>query len=119
MMLVKTITWFGNRAVVACDGNCRKAWGINRRPSVEMSDNEDDTADLADHELGDAPVNPGTYEGGDAKPTDYTDPRRQNKWCCRECERSRIVVDAGEVTLPDYSRRVCNIPGSDPGEGGS
>jgi hypothetical protein len=109
-MLVKAIIWFGNPAVVACDGRCEKAWGINNRPVVQLSDNPDDYEFLADGELGEAPRNPGTYEGQHGKPSDYSDPYRQNKWCCRECERSKIVEPAGVVVLPDYGKRVGNIP---------
>ena len=79
----------------------------------------DDTAYLADGELGDAPADPGTYEGECAKPTDYDDPTRQNKWCCRECERSRIYDAGAVVELSDFSRRVYNQPATDrPGHGG-
>ena len=79
------ITYFGHPMKVACDRHCNKAWGINNRPRVQLSEGEDDYAYLADSELGDAPFNPGTYEGGDAKP-DSPD-EFPNKWCVRECER--------------------------------
>lgn len=61
--------------------------------------------------MGEAPADPGTYEGGDAKPTYLGE--RLNKWCVRECERSQIVK-AGEpravVEAPDLSRRLFNMP---------
>src|ERR1043166_4419706 len=85
----KLITFCGQRAKVACDGNCSKAWGNSRRPRVQLSDNVDDYAFLADGERGDAPVEPGTYEGlaMEAKPTNATGPDDVNRWCVRECER--------------------------------
>lgn len=109
-ILVKAITWFGKPAVVACDGRCEKAWGINNRPQVELSDDPDDYEFLADDELGEAPRDPGTYEGQHGKPDDYSDPHRQNKWCSRECERSVIVGPSGVVLLTDYGKRVRNKP---------
>jgi hypothetical protein len=112
-MLVKSITYFGVPVVLVCDGHCNKAWGINNRPRVQLSDVEDDYSGLADREVGVAPIDPGTYEGSDAKPTDYRDPKRQNKWCVRECERSVLVDGSGGVVeLPDYRGRVFNIPSS-------
>lgn len=84
----KTIIFFGQQAKVNCDENCNKAWGINLRPRIyaELPDeiyplpggsifpagkeiDFDDYAYLSDNELGDAPIDPGTYEGGCAKPT--------------------------------------------------
>lgn len=110
---VKLIMWFDHPAALACDGKCGKAWGINHRPNVQLSkDNEDDCAFLADGELPDAPENPGTYEGGHGKPLPHEP--KLNKWCARECERSTIYghLDAGKTheTLPDFSERVYNIP---------
>lgn len=75
---------FGLPILLACDGKCEKAWGNNGRPKRQLSDDSDDYEFVADSELGDAPADPGTYEGGDAKPIDRT----HNKWCFRECERS-------------------------------
>ena len=104
-MHTKEIKWFGFAAVLACDGLCEKAYGINNRPKVSLSEDEDDFAWLSDGELVDAPIDPGTYEGGCAKPTD---PSGKNKWCARECERS-VVADPGHpITLPDFSRRCFN-----------
>ena len=97
--------------LLLCDGNCRKAWGINHRPKVEFSETDpDDYAFLPDAELGDAPEDPGTYEGGHAKPSADGGPHRQNKWCYRECERS-ISLDAGEeFRRPhDFSKKVYNM----------
>lgn len=87
---------------------CHKAWGINNRPKEQLSDDDDDYAFLADSELGEAPEDPGTYEGGHAKPTRAED--RLNKWCFRECERSCIAKRGEALTPPDFSKRLFNIP---------
>ena len=91
------ITYFAQRAKVCCDGNCRKAWGINNRPRVQLSDDPDDFEYLADDELGDAPVDPGTYEGMSAKPLSVAE--FPNKWCVRECERCKMS-SPGESSEP-------------------
>ncbi len=108
----KRITFFGQPATVGCDGQCHKAWGSDGRPRVLLSindDNEDDYAYLADHELGAAPVDPGTTEGNDGKPLSAAS--FPNRWCVRACERSRMT-SPGEVDVPlklnDFTRRVCN-----------
>src|SRR5258708_1531509 len=95
-MILKSITYFGGLATHACDGQCDKAWGINSRPSVAAhtpgfnGDPHDDYAYLADDELGIAPRDPGTYEGGYGKPKRARGPEDINKCCVRECERSWI-----------------------------
>ena len=103
------ITYFGQKAKVNCDGNCLKAWGINQRPRVALSDDPDDYAFLADHELGLAPSCPGAYEGGDGKPSSAAE--FPNKWCVRECERSDMS-SPGEPDLPlavrDFNVRQFN-----------
>lgn len=86
------IVYFGQRAKVACDGNCAKAWGRSQRPT---RDGEDDY--VPDAELGIAPVDPGTYEGEDSKPLSVT--QFPNKWCVRECERC-VMSRPGEWNLP-------------------
>lgn len=107
-MHTKTITFMGQPAVLACDGNCAKAWGIQCRPSEQLDPNDDDDiAYLADGELGDAPADPGTYEGGHGKPAG---PHDMNKWCARQCERSDMAPTVGTVRLHDYSRRLLNKP---------
>lgn len=66
----KLITYCGQPAKVGCDEKCHKAWGSNSRPKVRLSkDDYDDYYYLSDDELGVAPIDPGTYEGGCAKPT--------------------------------------------------
>ena len=85
------ITWFGRRAALMCDGKCHKAWGINNRPSLQLSNDCDDVLYLSDDECGEAPAHPGTWEGAHTKPT--CESEYLNKWCARECERSVIVED--------------------------
>lgn len=92
--------FFGKTATLQCDGNCNKAWGVNSRPRLVPEDNDDDFCYLSDNELGTAPKNPGTYEGGEAKPVIPM----HNKWCWRECERSSI-----NGTPDDFTCRVFNI----------
>ena len=72
------IIFFGQQVTVICDEKCNKAWGINAHPRIgdEM---------IADKLLGDAPADPGTYEGGEDK-----NPGSHNRWCVRECERSEL-----------------------------
>ena len=112
----KIIQYFGKPCKVACDENCKKAWGLNSRPKEIVSDVEDDVVWLADSELGEAPDDPGTYEGGHAKPTCRAE--MLNKWCVRECERSERTLTSQtvdhEIKLPDWSKRLYNIPTSNP-----
>lgn len=83
---METIIMFcDQQAKVGCDEKCEKAWGNENRPKVQLSEDEDDYAFLSDDELGEAPIDPGTYEGGQAKPIDKKD--IPNRWCIRECER--------------------------------
>jgi hypothetical protein len=107
----KLITYCGQKAKVACDERCNKAWGINQRPKVSLSEDVDDYAYLMDLELGIAPVNPGTTEGEHAKPTNNFE--KMNKWCVRQCERS-VMSEDGEwnepLVLPDFSKRIYNKP---------
>lgn len=111
--LERQIRWFNRTCLLICDGRCDKAWGVNHRPRIYFDPEEpDDCAWLADGELGEAPVDPGTYEGGQAKPTRPEE--RLNQWCARECERSEILEveewpDLHEH-LPDFSVRRYNQP---------
>ena len=106
-MHTKTIQWMGRTIVLACDGNCGKAWGITQRPKQPLGDDPDDVAYLADGELGDAPADPETYEGGCAKPAS---PGGMNRWCARECERSDMAATVDKLVLPDYNVRLFNQP---------
>lgn len=108
-MIQRQMTWFGRSATLACDGECHKAWGITQRPHIAFDPaNPDDIAWLSDSEAGAAPAEPGTYEGGDAKPRSPQE--RLNKWCARECERSRIAEAGEAIELPDYTKRRFNQP---------
>jgi len=105
-MITKLITYCGKPAIIGCDGNCDKAWGINSRPKVDI---DGVTFMKSDDELGIAPSDPGTYEGGQAKPTNKEE--MLNKWCCRECERCDINNFGTQpvpesLTLPDFSVRI-------------
>ncbi len=64
------IIYFGKNVILSCDGKCDKAWGIN----------------WIGKKIKPAPIDPGTYEGGHPKPID----KKHNKWCARECERSKM-----------------------------
>lgn len=103
------ITYFGQPTKVACDRNCKKAWGISQRPKRQLSEDEDDVMWLSDGELGKAPVDPGTYEGGYGKPE--SPDMFPNKWCVRECERCEIS-EKGKFNEPleltDWSKPVYN-----------
>jgi hypothetical protein len=111
-MIKKDIIFVGRKLVLACDAQCHKAWGVNERPSVQLSDDENDYAFLADHELGFAPADPGSTEGGYPKPRSPDE--RLNKWCARECERSKMVRPDEELKLPNFDERVYNRPSSNP-----
>ncbi len=124
MPLCKAIIYFGKPVVVACDGQCNKAWGTNSRPKLYyMEDLEhprklvegetprdwDDFVYCSDDSLGEAPADPGTYEGGDGKPssTPLENPLAMNKWCTRECERSKFVAEG--LILPTFSPPTRNL----------
>jgi hypothetical protein len=111
-MLKKEIIYFEQKALIACDGKCEKAWGTNNRPRIQLSEeDEDDWVWLADTELGLAPRDIGTYECEDGKPRNKTE--KLNKWCCRECERcymSRPNEFDQPIILKDFNNRVYNIP---------
>jgi hypothetical protein len=107
-MPTATVTYFGKQVVVSCDGKCDKAWGGQLRPHKHLSDEDpDDYYLLADDELGDAPADPGTYEGGHAKPASAL--YFPNKWCVRECERCYMDGRGN-----DYTKRVYNLSSSEP-----
>ena len=107
--MIQRICFAGQPAVVDCDRKCRKAWGMNNRPRTQLSDDPDDYVFLADGELGKAPKDPGTCEGGEAKPGNkHTGPL--NKWCVRECERCVMADPNEELVLPDFDNPKPNIP---------
>lgn len=110
-MLKEELIYCGYEATVVCDEVCDKAWGITSRPKIHLDEeNSEDFVWLADHELGTAPIDPGTYEGGHAKPTSKEE--RMNKWCIRECERctmSTLGQTGKPIEVTDFSKRVSNI----------
>lgn len=106
-MYITNGRYCGQPIVLACDGQCGKAWGINCRPRFYLSPDPDDIAMFADHELGVAPIDPGTYEGGHMKPLGPAD-GEHNKWCCRECERCVMLRPDEDIILPDFSQRSYN-----------
>ena len=113
-VLVRATYYHDGPSVVACrPAGARGRGGSPRRPLVVLSDSVDDFAWLSDEELGTAPTYPGSFEGADGKPVDYDDPLRLNRWCARECERS-VILRAGPLVLPDFTRRVANVRGHDP-----
>jgi hypothetical protein len=110
-LIHKEITFCGQPAFILCDGKCDKAWGINNRPKVVLTEGDDDDYYyVPDGALGVAPEDPGTYEGFDGKPSQRDGPNRMNKWCSRECERSIFLnprTDAFERPK-NFNRRVFN-----------
>jgi hypothetical protein len=107
-VFTKQIVWFGRPVTLACDGKCDKAWGFTLRPKVEFDPEEpDDSAMLADHELGAAPAAPATAEGGCGKPAS---PAQMNRWCSRQCERSSLFEAGEQVVVKDFSQRRYNQP---------
>lgn len=107
--LKRTIIYMGLSRVLACDGRCEKAWGLNARPCAQLDhEDKDDFAWLADGELGDAPEDPGSYEGDHAKPSPAQ--KLESKWCARQCERSTMVEFGEDIVLRDLSQRFYNKP---------
>ena len=47
--------YFGKASVLACDGLCSMAWGIQGRPRISFSDNVDDYVYQKDSVAGPAP----------------------------------------------------------------
>jgi hypothetical protein len=111
-VIVKRLTFFGQPATHACDGRCDKAWGHNGgRPQVQLSDDVDDYAYLADGELGTAPGVTGVTEDEQSKPFHAKGPEDINKWCVRECECAWMSPPGQpdkEPELPDFSARFYN-----------
>ena len=82
------VIYFGQKVTVTCDRKCNKAWGASSRPKNKGG------FDMSDDEFGEAPQDPGTYEGGHAKP--LSPDAFPNKWCVRECERCTHTTIAKE-----------------------
>lgn len=104
------IPFCGQTAKVICDSKCNKAWGYSSRPHEKVTGKEDDIMWYADHELGEAPKDPGSYEGTHGKPESPDE--FPNKWCVRECERCEMS-NPGEYNKPleltNWDERVYNI----------
>lgn len=113
-MITKLIVAYGKELVMACDGRCDKAWGINNRPRTQLGQKKDpdDYVFLADSALGTAPEQPGTWEGGDGKPSGVpiTDGSLMNRWCFRECERADSFKRDETIKLRDLEHPEPNIP---------
>lgn len=113
--LRKSITAYGKRLALVCDGRCDKAWGINGRPKTMLGKHEDDFVWKPDANLGAAP-GPGQTvvlsEGGHMKPSavPLTSAERMNKWCLRECERADSFEEGEAVVVRDLSNPKPNIP---------
>ena len=73
------VIFLGQKMRVKCDRKCSKAWGMSNRAFYLTPTG--DRCFYGDDALGEAPDNPGTYEGGDAKPASPDD--FPNKWCVR------------------------------------
>lgn len=111
------IIFAGKKAKVNCDEKCEKAFGINSRPRVQLSENLDDYAFLADDELARAPADSGFSIGGIRKPINKKD--IPNKWCINECERcnmSAMGKSDEPLEVRDFSIRRHNIPKNDWGD---
>lgn len=137
-MIEKDIVWFGRHATTGCDNECRKAWGANYRPRVYLDrqgniisvwkgsgdritdadekgyEPRDNYAYIPDLLLNIAPNDPGTYEGGHAKPEwRLRKADKMNKWCVRECERSVMTtyeLPNEKLVLPDFNEFRFNMP---------
>lgn len=108
-LLTTSILYFGKRCLAVCDQKCNKAWGLNGgRPEWRDSTEPDDVIWFADGEVGEAPADPGSYEGGEGKP--FGPPLVHNKWCVRECERSTTVDIGRPIQCINWSQRIYNQP---------
>jgi hypothetical protein len=112
-MLTRKVTMYGAPCVLACDGRCDKAWGINRRPKRQLSADVDDYVFLGDAELGTVGERT-TWEGGEGRPSNLAlrpeDSARMNKWCARECKRCTVVGPSDPIRLRDLRSPLPNIP---------
>lgn len=128
-VLDKKIVYFGRQTHTGCDAKCHKAWGTQQRPCVYLDAegkvirvwlggrgkydlpegaDPDNHAYVPDDLLGNAPEEPGTWEGSDGK-----EPESLNKWCVRQCERNEIGDyddPMGPLKLRDFSDWRFNMP---------
>lgn len=118
-MPTKRVSMYGQPTILACDGRCDKAWGIQARPRKKLSADEDDYVYKPDSALGRAPA-PGKTailsEGGDIKPSasalGENDGDRMNRWCARQCERCERCKPEEPIKLRDMEHPEPNIPRS-------
>ena len=105
----KEILYCGRKQITGCDGKCQKAWGMNSRPTRELSTTDiNDYIFEKDSVLERAPNDPGTSEGDHGKP--WGDQHiKLNKWCVRECERSATVPVGEDLIIPDLENPEPNI----------
>lgn len=113
-MYKKQVQAYGEQRIIGCDGKCNKAWGVICRPIVDLDGKgEDNHYLLGDDDLGEAPEDPGTYEGGDGKPFDAQSGEDMNRWCFRQCERCEDCKVGEELQLKDWSKKRYNKPWTD------
>lgn len=99
---------FGNVSILACDGKCKNARGLQRRPKMLLdATNPADFALLSDAELA-------VFEAlGRETPRDVDQPKRpceMNEWCLWKCERSSTFLAGQELVLKDFRKRQYNMP---------
>lgn len=103
-MIVRAVKVKNRTLFVACDANCNKAFGRDDRP---RGDHPDDSMYIPDDLAPDAPIDPGSRAGADAKPRCLSE--RLNAWCRDICERS-VVLDAQRAIAPEASSPVVTLP---------
>ena len=104
-LLARAIVFCGRPLVLVCDGRCDLAWGNDRRPRISHSADPDDFTWVGDDDPMCSPGAPApgdlSSEGDELKPSTAalanSDSSRMNKWCARQCERSRMR----DPELPD------------------
>ena len=104
-MFIRLVTYFGQPLAVMCDGRCDKAWGKTQRPL------RDEENWCYDDELGIAPEDPGTYEGGEGKPFAGSGTKLSSKWCIRECERCTWANSIGRAAVEYQDLRAAKEEG--------
>ena len=110
----RSMMFLGEIHIVACDGRCDKAWGVDDRPTNRLGSDHNDFEWLADGELGQAPIDPGSLssDNGVRKPLLVRGPDDVNEWCVDRCERMakcRAVTSERAPDPPDLSRRRPNF----------
>lgn len=86
--------------------------GRDPEDGTQINFDEDDPDDIAyveDSKTGEAPDDPGTYEGFGNDGGKPMHPDHHNKWCARECERSQFIEPGEDIFVRDFSQPVYNI----------